>query len=222
LRRESVRVVLGALAALALGSETAHAAVIDFESLAGSTASSFTTFTENGFFVQFDPLSLATVNVHTGGTNCGGGCATDGTNAWYSFNNGELDLMRADGSAFTLNSLQLAQTFSGLNRALDVQVTGFNVGGASFVFTATEPAGGADVFHTFDLPSTFTNLHRVSIRGAGDYPLSEFSVDNIATDGSVVPTGGGVPEPSTWALMILGLAAAGALVRRARAATAAA
>ncbi|MBI1196456.1 MAG: PEP-CTERM sorting domain-containing protein [Phenylobacterium sp.] len=43
--------------------------------------------------------------------------------------------------------------------------------------------------------------------------------DNFGTDGAV--GGGGVPEPATWALLVLGFGAAGATMRRRRAALAA-
>ena len=44
-------------------------------------------------------------------------------------------------------------------------------------------------------------------------------LDNIAFDVRAITTGG-VPEPATWAMMILGLGAAGSLIRRRRAALA--
>ena len=47
---------------------------------------------------------------------------------------------------------------------------------------------------------------------------NSFEIDNFAVAGGLNPlTGGGVPEPATWAMMILGFGTVGALMRRKRA-----
>jgi hypothetical protein len=104
--------------------------------------------------------------------------------AFYAFNGGTLGFAATNSSAFTLNSLDLAQTFTESGRSLDVLITGNLVGGGTVtqMFTAGSPA--ADSFQLFTLPRTFADLASVSISGVGSYPTTEFVVDNIAVTGA--------------------------------------
>lgn len=69
---------------------------------------------------------------------------------------------------------------------------------------------------------TSRDLYDVTIYGAGDTVLFSGRLDARTTGNDSLsfdaPTGG-VPEPSSWALMILGFGGAGALLRRRRLAT---
>lgn len=48
---------------------------------------------------------------------------------------------------------------------------------------------------------------------------NSFEIDNLAVGPKATTTGGGVPEPATWGMMIMGFGAAGALIRRRRTAS---
>ena len=62
----------------------------------------------------------------------------------------------------------------------------------------------------FDISSpTFGFIALESIQGGGPGLVDNFELN-------LVPPGGGVPEPATWALMILGFAGMGAVIRRRR------
>jgi hypothetical protein len=61
-----------------------------------------------------------------------------------------------------------------------------------------------------------TTLHFV---GSTDQPWNDeaFGLDNVLVSGTSITAGPGVPEPATWAMMILGFGGVGGLVRRRRA-----
>jgi hypothetical protein len=89
-----------------------------------------------------------------------------------------------------------AQTFTLLERVLDIDLTG-TTGSGNLTQEFTTAAGGADVFHTFSLTG-WDNLTSVTITGVQPYPTVEFALDNLQLrlDASPVPApivGAGVP-----------------------------
>ena len=77
------------------------------------------------------------------------------------------------------------------------------------------PGGGAD-FQTqvFDAAFASSDFSRVEIRGMANADrVGGFGLDNVVLTGERDP----VPEPAGWALMIVGFAGAGAMLRRQRA-----
>jgi hypothetical protein len=93
-----------------------------------------------------------------------------------------------------------------------------SAGGTSKTFTSTNSGTQVNLWQaeTFDFTANGSST-TVSLLGAsGD---NYIGVDNVvATDlgGAVVATGGAVPEPSTWAMMVLGFAGLGYLGYRRR------
>jgi hypothetical protein len=65
-------------------------------------------------------------------------------------------------------------------------------------------------FSQFVLDPGFNGLTSLRITGVGEQG-PEFLINNIVVN---EPTGGGVPEPASWALMLVGFAGAGSMVRR--------
>jgi hypothetical protein len=98
----------------------------------------------------------------------------------------------------------------------------FNWGAADIAWTATV-LSGAGTLATFNLTPTFASNAKeyFGFSGTGitgfqlvtsDPGFEDWVfVDNITVAGAV---GGGVPEPATWALMILGFGAVGGAMRR--------
>jgi hypothetical protein len=91
-----------------------------------------------------------------------------------------------------------------------ITVDGFTLDGADLVAMSTvaHPVTG-----TGDQLSPFGN-QLVTIAGLGPFTTATFSSTNNAFEFSLVPGGGGVrsggtPEPSTWAMMMLGFAGLG-------------
>ena len=165
-----------------------------------------TAFLKSGYTLTYIP-GLYGVAVVDDPAHCGPACSSYGSHALYSFNEGSLQIAGgADG--FSLSSLDAAQTFTTLNRMLDIFVIGQYVGGGSVLHRITTAPGAADVFRTFLLPSSFTNLQSATIVGTGPNPASEFAVGSIT-----VAT---VPEPTTLVLLGSGLLAIGRAARRRR------
>ena len=67
---------------------------------------------------------------------------------------------------------------------------------------------------TFTATTDLTRLTFFDATPAGDGGGSNLALDAVAINGSYGSTGGGVPEPATWALMLLGVAGVGAVARR--------
>ncbi|THD57483.1 PEPxxWA-CTERM sorting domain-containing protein [Phenylobacterium sp.] len=82
------------------------------------------------------------------------------------------------------------------------------------------PGGGYDDA-TYDFSYTFTPTGATTVitftSNDNEGVANEFyGIDNVAVTGVRPVTAGGVPEPASWALMIMGFGGAGALLRRRR------
>jgi PEP-CTERM motif-containing protein len=75
--------------------------------------------------------------------------------------------------------------------------------------SSSKPRQAAMLFKPSTLRALgLSDLVSVTIAGVGVYPTTQLAVDNI------VVTGGAVPEPATWAEMLLGFASLGFAVYR--------
>ncbi|MDZ4372891.1 MAG: PEPxxWA-CTERM sorting domain-containing protein [Phenylobacterium sp.] len=78
------------------------------------------------------------------------------------------------------------------------------------------PGGEAHTPFTFATPLSASTLRIVvDLTGLGGVS-DDVALDNIRFGQSQAPVVGGIPEPSTWAMMILGFGAAGTMLRGAR------
>jgi hypothetical protein len=112
-------------------------------------------------------------------------------------------------SGFDATSAQITGLWASDNNAeilLNGAATGFTLpaNGVSFSF-----------LHAFTISSGFVaGLNTLDFRVTDVGPPTALRVDSIAGTADLAPPAtGGVPEPSTWAVMILGFGAAGAALR---------
>lgn len=92
------------------------------------------------------------------------------------------------------------------------ETTGIDLFGTGFPISRTDPWTNHTIsFTATDAGSIQIDLRSYSVDGIG--PL----LDNVSLD----VTGGGVPEPASWAMMILGFGMAGAVMRQRRSVAAA-
>ena len=128
-----------------------------------------------------------------------------------------VTVTRTNNALFTLNSVDVAELWlpgQSLSDFRDVVFTGFQQGGGMLSLTFTldgirDGTGGVADFQTLAFMG-WTNLQSFSVTGVNaNGAFGDYSIDNIVFDAA-----GGVPEPSTWALLVLGFGAAGAAMRR--------
>jgi hypothetical protein len=129
-----------------------------------------------------------------------------------------LRFTAASGYLVNLYGFELASFLSGGQTIQGLTIR--DVGANTTLFSQGSTLVSGATHNTFSFANALT---------AGDIELvidltglnsvsDDIGIDNIRFGQSAVPSvGAGVPEPSTWALMIAGFGAAGALLRRRRA-----
>ena len=97
----------------------------------------------------------------------------------------------------------------------EVEGAGTRIGFQSFPETSSACPGFSAAFCPFNsFAVSFTGVGRSAVfRGDGN----NLGLDDIVFDLVSLPGGGGVPEPTTWAMMIAGFGLAGAAARRRKA-----
>lgn len=228
--------------AAALGAfGVSHAAGIDFEEPVSSPFAPYAPlfthgneFYQGGFWLdtfstKVGALDTDLVGALVDGSDvaniCGGiGCPTNNlTNFFTSLNDGYLALGLQSGGLFRASKFDASFIAAAgdqvLSTAMLLRVDGYlgttRVGRRDILLPG--PVNGAYSFSSYSLGSLFagTDITELDIYGFACTTLTtctrsldkaQFALDNI----NVVA----VPEPSTWALMIAGLAAAAGAVRR--------
>jgi hypothetical protein len=164
---------------------------------------------------------------------------TSGETLTYTF--GSLTATFNNGAILTNELLQTTDnsnvyaTFSGsapsltnpLTITFNQPVNNFSVdilNAASGDFELFDNAGHTDFFTlavtggsihtgTFATTGTVISIQELTLVGPFFPTRFDFAIDNVKFDG---PVAGGVPEPSTWAMMILGFAGIGLMAYRRR------
>ena len=219
--------------ALALGltavaaSASAGTVTADFEGLTSSFLPAPSVVSQGYTFAASGGSDLGVI---AGGAVCVPLCADDGTATLIfglpqgsGINPASIGPLVITGpQPFSLAGFDYAElqpTGSGAN-AERLRVVGDLVGGGTMSQTVildgiNDGPGGVADFQTTSLTSAFTSaiFTQVSISGVrGDIAPGGFALDNVVLTGER----GGVPEPASWALMILGFGGAGSLLRRRR------
>lgn len=185
--------LIAVAAALWLASIPAHAAVIDFEDLGVAPGTQFdppdfATVTSGGFdFVHGPRNAFSDLHFPNGSSFSIGGTTELVTHQ-------DFIMTRNGGGAFTLNQFDWGGTF-GENATFEV--IGQLMGGGT-VSQLFSPDGNSATLQTFVLGGSFNNLVSVTWEHFGRW--NEQNVDNLVVDAAAVP------EPTTLALLGLGLA----------------
>jgi hypothetical protein len=102
------------------------------------------------------------------------------------------------------------------------QVVLYLFNGPQFDFLGSVRTNGSNFVGTGRAPNQFLQFSAPSITRAtfsnNAFEANSFTVDDLTIGGTIITRGGAVPEPATWALLITGFGAAGAMVRRRNAA----
>lgn len=118
-------------------------------------------------------------------------------------------MTKVGGGTFSVSALD-ASVYYRTAPANTIQLIGTLFGGGTITHTINTSTAWA----TFALPSSFTNLTSLQfLSGTNGGFLSD---SGLAIDNINLGAHGVVPEPETWALMILGFGLVGAAARRSR------
>ena len=178
---------LAAIAAALAGSTAASAVTINFETIDTGGAS-----TINSAIAATDYDAFGATFTGAFYKQCGGGCPAPSSGTFVSSAN--------FNSPFSVSFAGALSTFSFENVS--------NSAGSATAFDATNNALTSVSFSAF--PGLFT-LNAAGIRSVTFSTNGQFGVDNFTFAET-----GGVPEPTSWALMIGGFGLTGAALRRRR------
>ena len=198
-----LKAVIAAAASLAALSLTtpAIATVVTFDSQATldpNVLGDGTTYSESGLTFTssiVSPLALA-----QWGTDSSFNADPDGATLFQNYPNEFLVVTLTGGGSFTLNAFDLADVF--------------NSGAAGLIpFSYVDGGGTHNSFLSLDNRVGLQTL-RFNLRGVTSFTLHErapfFQIDNVVFNDS------GTPEPGAWAMMLVGMGGAGAMIRKRR------
>ena len=196
-----------AAAALFLATEAAATTVLTFDDLAEpgtgvrELSPNSATFEYGGFVFK------STVNVQSFRSHRADdprNADPGGTTLFHTWDRTWMEVTKADGLAFDLISMDIADVYNEGRRA-----------GNQFIFNFADGSTEYGGFTTDNLAGLETLiLNRRGLRSfsmAAD-PSGWWQMDNITFDTPV----SAVPEPNTWAMMILGFGGLGVMLRRTR------
>jgi len=201
------KLILAAALLLLPAAVSAQSTTIDFSSLAfnGDTASGprgvASPLNLNGYtLTATDPFGLPPILVYSSqSTNSAdpGGAAI-----FANRNETGITITRTDGGLFTFNGLDLTYAYNDQNSFFAGGLATFTFdGGASVLTRSFDNLAG---FQTFD----FDIANLSSVRISADSP---FQIDNVRLTAAAA-----VPEPGTWAMMLIGFGGIGAAMRSSR------
>ena len=204
-----------ALALCIAGAAPARAAVITFDDLglSSTTTVGLSPLDVGGGFT----LQRSNVDIGTSGVIIDplatGNPASSGGHTGFEFitakNPGQseiITLARADGQAFDFSAFE----FHGWNNNHAPSITVSALKGGDILFSQTFAITNSlwQPWQSASLGDAFRGVDAVTFAAPTDQ-VGVFALDNLTAG-----VAGGVPEPATWAMMVLGFGAVGAALRR--------
>jgi len=186
---------------------SAMAATIDFEALDGGYSANYSVY-EDGFRITHSSISdfgfylIDNPADHLG--MCNPGCPSNGTTAFYAFNESSVTFDRKNKGLFSFTSLDVAKTFLENGHPVTLTLSAMGLNGAITKTIFVEESLG-ESFSNFNF-TDFENISSLTITGGQEFP--EFAIDNVVL--SIAE----VPEPASWATLIAGLGILGSIRRR--------
>ena len=186
---------------------SAMAATIDFEALDGGYSANYSVY-EDGFRITHSSISdfgfylIDNPADHLG--MCNPGCPSNGTTAFYAFNESSVTFDRKNKGLFSFTSLDVAKTFLENGHPVTLTLSAMGLNGAITKTIFVEESLG-ESFSNFNF-TDFENISSLTITGGQEFP--EFAIDNVVL--SIAE----VPEPASWATLIAGLGIIGSIRRR--------
>ena len=177
---------------------SAMAATIDFEALDGGYSANYSVY-EDGFRITHSSISdfgfylIDNPADHLG--MCNPGCPSNGTTAFYAFNESSVTFDRKNKGLFSFTSLDVAKTFLENGHPVTLTLSAMGLNGAITKTIFVEESLG-ESFSNFNF-TDFENISSLTITGGQEFP--EFAIDNVAL--SIAE----VPEPASWATLVAGL-----------------
>ncbi len=235
---------LAAAAALVLSAGLAQADVITFEEPAPQLLGHQDEFYQGAFFLgtysnadDTKPGDLvgALISGADLSTCFSVACPTNNPSTFFtSLNDGFLFLSRMDGKTFSVNSFQASflggadiGSLPAVSGLLGLQGETADGTSLSQSYQLAGPSGGELSFAQYTTAGEFATtqfkfLYAYGFACDASGSCSAFSTNRaqFALDNIELNTVTAVPEPETWAVMLMGLAGVGALSRRQRAANA--
>lgn len=186
---------------------SAVAATIDFEAEDNGHDFFDYSFVEDGFKVSYSPGVFGFYIINNPNDQagmCNPACPSNGTTAFYAFNDSSVRFELENKGLFSFTSLDVAKTFLGNGRPLTMTLTAMGVNGiiTSTIFLEESLA---ETFSNVNFEE-FVNISSLTITGSQEFP--DFAIDNV------ILTPAEVPEPASWATLIAGLGIMGAVRRR--------
>jgi hypothetical protein len=241
MKKMSMMIKATAAAAMLASLGLAHGAMLDFEGMTGNASAPFFQYGETSTFGNYWVTSYAVGSVAgdsagmlIDGANmadiCSNGvkCPAGNTSNFYgALNDGYIVFGHNDNSSFKLKSFDASiigiegQTYRAEpNPSALLILRGFKADNSfldSSQMLVTAPASGNFTFQNYSLNAAFAATDFVAVRVLsyawnGTTYTNGGSLSNVALDNFLEVSA--VPEPSSWALMGLGLAAFAAFSRR--------
>jgi len=195
--------ICGLAVALAIGATPAAAGVIDFNTLPGANGDPFTSYTQNGFTVT----NIS--NFEVGKSPFLSGVPTilaPGVNNDAS-GDSSFSLKATDGGDFTLTSLDV---YTGSDFTYEIDLVARDAHSPLGIsVTILKGSFAGYYWHTYQLGEYSDDLLKEVVFLFHGY--DSYQIDNIVVDEpGTLP----VPEPATWAMMLMGFGMVGWSMRK--------